>query len=96
MDESDMWGQVEWMKPADLEILNFLANPKREHRPGDIARNIGFSTTYTRKRCKVLSEHGLLDADQTGHPYYKITELGERVVRRDVDAEELVEDEPSE
>lgn len=82
--------RVEWMRPADVVLLLFLS----EHRwriavtPSVAALNTGLSDTHANRRLKILTDAGLVEiADDRG--YYRVTDLGVRVVLGEVDPEEL-------
>lgn len=87
-----MYRKVKWMKAADQSILHLLGPPKKlELTPGNIARNTGLSRGYTSKRLGVLVEHGLVKSDKQegSHPFYSITNRGEKLMAGDISAEEI-------
>jgi DNA-binding IclR family transcriptional regulator len=85
-----MYNQVDWMVAADMTILRLLASPKPlELSPGNIAHNTGFSRSHISRRCRMLEEHGLLEVEENGDPFFSITDLGQRVVNREVDPSKL-------
>ena len=62
-----MHRRVEWMVPADTSILRFMAavtdergNPAIQ-TPKTIALNTGYSNRHVAKRCRTLSDYGLLE-----------------------------------
>lgn len=89
-----MWNRVDWMKPLDGAILNFLSPPKPLRlSPANIAENIEYNAGYVADRCKVLVDKGLLTAHHKGDPFYETTEFGNRFARGEVEPDELIEDE---
>lgn len=93
-DDISMFRQVDWLKPADMEILELLALPRDRLKmtSGNISENIEYSREYTSDRCRLLTEKGLLVEGGNGFPFYRITELGVRVLNRDIEPEELIEE----
>lgn len=79
--------------PADVSILQFLDSARDAHgapsiqKPITIALNTGYSRKHTSARCRVLADHGLVERVDTGQ--YRLSELGEGVVNREVDLREL-------
>ena len=87
-----MYNQVEWMVAADMAILRLLAAPKPiALSPGNIAHNTGFSRSHISRRCRTLTDHGLLAVEENGDPFFSVTELGQRVVDQEVTLEEVEE-----
>lgn len=79
---------AEWTTLADERILEYL----QEHESGtptEMAKhaNIHFSRSYLHKRCKLLSEYGLIR--DYGNGVYIITEEGGRYLAGELDASEL-------
>jgi predicted transcriptional regulator len=75
-----------------MSILQVLAPPKRlELTTNNIARNCDLSRQHVTRRTRVLVDKGLLEKDGNGHPFYSVTDLGERVVNRDIEVDELRE-----
>ena len=88
--ELGVYSRVDWMMPVDMAILGLLAPPKPlQLTPGNIAVNIEYSRGHVSTRCRVLVDHGLLEVEENGDPYFSITELGQRVLDREVDPSEL-------
>lgn len=79
------------MTPTDDAILSLLGPPKQlELRSGDIARNTGYSRRRISDRCTVLVDRGLLFRDdEAGHPYYGLTDFGERYVAGELTVDNL-------
>ena len=89
-----MLPQIEWMASADVPILLYLS----EHRwrivapPATVSVNTGLSNTHANRRLKILNDAGLVETvdEKVGKQgYYRITDLGERFIMGQVDAEEL-------
>lgn len=80
------------MVGADDRILEFLleegpSTPTKMHDDG----RIRFSRPYINKRCKILSEHGLLK--HLGNGVYVITDEGEQYLEGELDTETLKSEE---
>lgn len=87
-----MFGRVDWMMPVDQAILQLLASPKPlKLSPNNIAANIGYSRSHVSRRCRLLVDHGLLDVEENGDPFFLVTDLGQDVVDGRVDPGELEE-----
>lgn len=82
--------QVDWMSPIDYEILEFFESHDIIINPSSLAANIDYDTSYTAKRCDLLSTHDLLQK-LTG-PKYELTEFGRRFLNGKIDASELEAD----
>ena len=85
-----MLPDAEGLVAADISILMFLG----EHRwriaapPATISLNTPLSDSHANRRCKKMSELGLLEvADERG--YYRITQLGLRYLNGAVEPEEI-------
>lgn len=83
---------VDGLVAADVAILMFYG----EHRwriaapPATVEINTPVSQSHANRRCKQLSEAGLLElADDRG--YYRITDLGIRYLNGAVSADEIEE-----
>jgi hypothetical protein len=68
-----------WMQPGDEAILEFLLENPPEYAPL-IAGQIGMHHTNVERRCRVLTEHGLLEA-VSEEVVYRLTASGERCLR---------------
>lgn len=89
-----MYRRVSWMKAADQAILQLLGEPKQlELTTGNISRNTGLDRSYTSKRLKELRSRGLVESDDdSGHPFYSITEKGQSLLDGEIEPESLNED----
>lgn len=75
------------MTQADERILEFLRDKDIVASPSVIAANIDYSGEYLSRRCNKLEDAGLLQrVDPTN---YRITELGERFLNGDANADEI-------
>jgi repressor of nif and glnA expression len=75
------------MTQADERILEFLHAKDIVASPSVIAANIDYSGEYLSRRCNKLEDAGLLQrVDPTN---YRITELGERFLSGDAEADEI-------
>lgn len=82
------------MKAVDHAILTFFGQHHLELTPSNVARNIDYSQSYIRTRCKLLSDHGLLNRDvSNSDPFYSLSELGEQYLAGDLRAAELEDEE---
>lgn len=87
-----MHREVDWMKPADAYILEFLASCRYKGepariKPASIALNVPYSANWVGQRCRSLAKHGLLNAADGG---YWISELGEKFVAGDLGVNDLL------
>ena len=87
-----MHREVDWMKPADSYILEFLdschynGEPARI-KPASIALNVPYSANWVGQRCRALAKRGLLNAVDGG---YWVSELGQQFVAGDLDVDDLL------
>jgi|GEM_PF-339149 len=70
-----------WMQPGDEAILEFLLTNPPEYAPL-IAGRIGMHHTNVERRCRVLADHGLLEA-VSEEVVYRLTDRGERLLAAD-------------
>lgn len=80
------------MKAADQAILQLLGPPRRlELTPGNIARNTGLSRGYTSTRLRSLVDNDLVEVDEAegSHPFYRISDQGERFLEGDLSVKDL-------
>lgn len=83
--------RVEWITQADERVLEFLRDKDIVASPSVIAANIDYTSEYISRRCRKLEDAGLLQrVDATN---YRITEVGERFLEGDIDAQDLEPDE---
>ncbi|WP_207589859.1 MarR family transcriptional regulator [Halomontanus rarus] len=83
--------RVPWMAPVDYEIMLFFDEHAILVSPRVLAANIEYDRQYVSKRCRVLSEAGLLTAVETG--LYQLTETGKTYLEGELDVSELEIDE---
>jgi len=77
------------MTQADERILEFLHEKDIVASPSVIAANIDYTGEYISRRCRSLTDAGLMQrVDPTN---YRITEKGERFLAGDLDAANLEE-----
>nr|WP_323173206.1 winged-helix domain-containing protein [Natrialba sp. PRR66] len=75
------------MTQADERIMEFLQEKDIVASPSVIAANIDYTGEYISRRCRKLADAGLLQrVDPTN---YRLTELGERFLGGDVEADEI-------
>jgi Mn-dependent DtxR family transcriptional regulator len=80
------------MTQADERALEFLQEKDIVASPSVIAANIDYTGEYISRRCRKLTDAGLLQRIDASN--YRLTELGDQFLRGEVDAEDLkIEDE---
>lgn len=62
-----------------------------ELTPNNIARNTGYSQSYTSDRLQILVEHDFLKVDRNGDPFYTLTERGLGAIEGRFTVEELID-----
>lgn len=82
--------RVDWMTQADERVLEFLHEKDIIASPSVIAANIDYTQEYISRRCRKLTDAGLLQRADASN--YRLTDLGERFLAGEVDAEELTID----
>jgi len=83
-----MYGEVDWMKPSDYPILQELAKYEGWHTPKNLSLNLPNTRNWLGQRCRKLEEHGLVERHES-EPGYRITENGKRLLRGELEPEEL-------
>lgn len=86
-----MYNRISWANPADLEILNCLQGHSLVLSIGIIARNTGFNKDYTGRRVREMTKRGVLERFEAdnGDPAFQLTGLGEAIISRELDPEEI-------
>lgn len=79
--------RVEWMTQADERLLEFLYEKDIVASPSVIAANIDYTGEYLSRRCRKLADAGLIQRVDSSN--YRLTELGERFLEGNVEAEEV-------
>ncbi len=87
----EMHHQVAWMKPSDRPIVREIANYGGWMKPATLALNVPYTRNHVAARCRVLSDHGLIERHEDTAAY-RITSLGERFLSDDIDPSELEDD----
>jgi len=81
------------MTQADERVLEFLRDKDIVASPSVIAANIDYTGEYISRRCRTLTDAGLMQrVDATN---YRVTELGYQYLDGDITLDELQLDEPS-
>lgn len=75
------------MTQADERILEFLQEKDIVASPSVIAANIDYTGEYISRRCRRLTDAGLLQRVDASN--YRLTELGERFLNGEVDPEKI-------
>lgn len=81
------------MTQADERVLEFLHEKDIVASPSVVSANIDYTHEYISRRCRKLTDAGLLQRVDASN--YRVTDLGERFLAGDLDAEELEIDEPN-
>lgn len=75
------------MTQADERVLEFLHEKDIVASPTVIAANIDYTAEYISRRCRKLTDSGLLQRVDASN--YRLTDLGRRFLDGDADAEEI-------
>lgn len=75
------------MTQADERVLEFLREKDIIASPAVIAANIDYTGEYISRRCRKLTDAGLLQRVDASN--YRLTELGEQFLEGDLDAEDI-------
>jgi predicted transcriptional regulator len=88
----EMVERVRWMSPIDYEILLFFEDHEILVSPKVLGANIEYDRQYTSKRCRKLTQEGILEQDgESG--LYGLSDRGRRFLAGELDAEEFERDE---
>lgn len=79
--------RVRWMAPVDYEIMLFFDEHSILISPRVLGANIDYDRQYVSKRCRTLSNAGLLTAVDTG--LYQLTDTGRTYLEGNLDVSEL-------
>jgi len=75
------------MTQADERVLEFLHEKDIVASPSVIAANIDYTQEYLSRRCRKLTNAGLLQRADASN--YRITDLGEKFLDGDIDSDEI-------
>jgi predicted transcriptional regulator len=75
------------MTQADERVLEFLHEKDIVASPSVIAANIDYTQEYISRRCRKLTNAGLLQRADASN--YRVTELGEQFLNGDIDEAEI-------
>jgi hypothetical protein len=87
-EKDEMYKQVEWMKPADQEILQVLSSGLWLST-GNISKNTGYTSSWVRDRCAEMADRRVLDSDSSAETFYRINSLGEDILNRQLTPREI-------
>lgn len=87
-NQEDMYPDVNWAVPADSHILAELAAYDGWQTPKNLEINTEFSRQWIGQRCRTYVAHGLAERHDDD-PAYRITDLGQQVVNREIDLSRL-------
>lgn len=79
--------RVDWMTQADERVLEFLNEKDIVASPSVIAANIDYTQEYLSRRCRKLTNAGLLQRVDASN--YRVTDLGEQFLAGNLTAKEL-------
>lgn len=85
-----------WISEVDAAVLELLAESGLSLPPAAVEANISAesSPTHVGRRCRKLSEAGLLEKMEGRRGYYHITDLGRDVLGGELTNDEINELEP--
>ena len=93
--DEKMHRQVDWLRAADVRILEYLyaakdtrGNPSIQ-TPTTIAANTGHASKYVGERVRHLANHDLVERVERGK--YRLSDRGERLMGGDLRPEDLEE-----
>ena len=84
--------RVEWMTQADERVMEFLLEKDIVASPSVIAANIDYTGEYISRRCRTLTDAGLLQRVDASN--YRLTDLGERFLKGEIESDEIGEERP--
>lgn len=73
----EMHTEVAWMKPSDRPIVKEIADYGGWMKPATLALNAPYTRNHIASRCRVLSDHDLLERHEDTAAY-RISDLGEQ------------------
>lgn len=83
--------KIDWLTHTDEQILKHLATVDQDD-PETIATDIDRSVEYVSDRCRQLGLRGLLEPiEERSGVSYRLSNLGERYLHDEIEAEELEE-----
>ena len=80
------------MTQADERVLEFLHEKDIIASPSVIAANIDYTQEYISRRCRKLTDAGLLQRADASN--YRLTDLGEQFLAGEADADDFTLDKP--
>jgi len=83
--------RISWMTRGDDYILQFFIEADIAASPNVIGYNTEYSRQYVARRCKTLSEGGLLDRVDEGKAMYRITAIGRKYIHDELSEDEIRE-----
>jgi len=89
MAEEDVRKMADWTTQADERIMEWLRNAGTHpssaigHAMNDICEGIDYSRPHISRRCKALSEYGLLEKN---YQNYSLSQKGEKYLNGELDA----------
>ena len=89
-NQNEMHSRVDWLKPSDYTLVSEIADYGGWMKPATLSLNVPYTREHVARRCKELSEHGLLERHEDT-PAYRITEQGRVYLAGDLNADDLEE-----
>lgn len=86
-----MHRQVDWMVAADDAVLHGIHRANMALSPSVLAHNLGYNRDYIAQRCRVIADHGLIEKEGDGGPFYSLTRTGIRYVSGELSPDEITE-----
>jgi len=80
------------MTQADERVMEFLLEKDIVASPSVIAANIDYTGEYISRRCRTLTDAGLLQRVDASN--YRLTDLGERFLKGEIESDEIGEERP--
>ncbi|WP_324664164.1 phage repressor protein [Haloarcula sediminis] len=86
-----MHSRVDWLKPSDWTIISEIEDYGGWMKPATLCLNIPYTREHIARRCKVLSQNGLLERHEETAAY-RVTEMGRDYLAGELDADDLQPD----
>lgn len=84
----EMHSRVDWLKPSDWTIVKEIGEYGGWIKPATLALNVPYTREHVARRCKVLSDHDLLERHEDTAAY-RIATKGEQYLSGDLDVDDL-------
>lgn len=92
--DDEMHHEVGWMKPSDRSIVREISDYGGWIKPASLALNLPYTRNHIATRCRVLSDHDLLERhDDTAA--YKVSPEGQSFLADELEPADLLESDDS-